>query len=1326
MSTVGPLEGLTSAVGDELTELAGFRSTRLTAQVLPAQTVQTGVNNASSAAGTIVTFPGGTLIPAVSAGQIFYVRSGTGNGQYLDILSVDSDAQITLNGTLPVGAFTSQSWEIQIAAETSLPVETTLNWPATGTVFLDGVRYIYASTTPTTLDGIEHFDGVDFVGGAKQQHEPVAEVLDFTRDFSGLDITRRSLLVDFASSDDLTRLGANLNVPRPPSLQDDEIYRKLIKAVAYAPRGTIYAMEQALDALLGETQLDFGTLNAAGTGDPTVITLASGTFDAAVEPGHRFRITDAPENPDIEGKTILIETVDSTTQVTLQAGFGEDFSNVSWEITEPNWEIFEDLTLGSINNTCTVFFRSINQAADEFAGKTFLDGEELVALSSTTAATLAQTPIRVAGARLAPEPGQFGVRRIDSGTASASCTGGPPDGSLPLTVTGPASTFDTRVSPGDLFIVKSGPLAGQRATIQSRDSDTQLTLGPLRGQAQRQFEDVVIAKGSLLNYTATSTTLTLSAGTFPAEVLPGMAIRITGRTVATGTGLGRIDEIDTIAANRESLDTLSSFGAINLVDVDWEVIVREGTGFTDVDWEIIREVSDFRRYKPSAEEYIEYPGDTGTTIWSYQGVGAEGTYATLTDDATYGEFLRLTRNVAEQTFYRRALRILPESRATFECTMRMPSGGDAVETDGQQMFMRMSDGERDIFVGAIEDAGGTYGLIGFYKPSISRWLNQAGALTAMGTPSGDSQTITQTGGSFYSAMVGRYITIYEGATNPENLGRFLVTGFTDVNNIVIYNPDGVNETTAIRWTFGLDDQQGVGQGIAQGRHDFLLFDTFKIVKEGRSTVKLYKNGHLIDIAEYAAFDTTSNRRIEFGAGGTNNTSVDVRQVDWSARSDDFDLWNAHVARGAITNSGNNTPGELQDLDANAFFASGDVGKRIRVRSIDINTGGVGALGRNARGEWEISTFTDANNIEFIGPTHLGASFDSSYGDRITIENKPDAFIVPDMLGPNQQIEILTGPNTGTYDIDRFIELREVPAVQATATFIIPDPTELLDGETFTLIDTLQGPATFEFKKTAAHVVTAGNVEVNIEGFLIAGLVAGAIVTATNDAFNQGIIGITATTPGTSVTFTQSRAGIAGNTSTSTTVASALFVIEDFDGGLEATTAIRDLTENDDGTALTTYEAYTPLESTATYDFIQKTHMLEVSNPPTGGFDTSDSDQWRLIPTFEPADEATVELTDAGSIAGAVLTFRQDLADHGIASGEVVAVERSLVLSAQVIAPGESNDIFSSPPPEYTYYPFYLFDGFGYARTVLDFLTAAGVIPDFDHFFRDDAGPHIIP
>src|SRR5687767_3378613 len=99
-----------------------------------------------------------------------------------------------------------------------------------------------------------------------------------------------------------------------------------------------------------------------------------------------------------------------------------------------------------------------------------------------------------------------------------------------------------------------------------------------------------------------------------------------------------------------------------------------------------------------------------------------------------------------------------------------------------------------------------------------------------------------------------------------------------------------------------------------------------------------------------------------------------------------------------------------------------------------------------------------------------------------------------------------------------------------------------------------------------------------------------------------------------------------------------------------------------------------------------------------------------------------ELCDAGTRSGAVLTFRQNLTAFGIAAGEVVAVQRSRVLTGQVIDPRDVNEFVN---PDYDFFPFYLFDNIGSAAEIVDLLLAAGVIPEFDKLIRDSAGLHIL-
>ena len=413
-------EAIFSSIGDELTELSGFYTTRMTGPVQTENQFQTATSGADFAGdpAVIVTLSSGTFDPAVAAGQRFRVLSGPAAGSSALILSRDSGVQITLQATLTgVAAFTDEAWEIVNDAATSLPVENTLGFPTSGRVVVQGRVYAYTSTTATTIDGITYDDGTGTVtSGVAQDHTTLAEVADFSRTMSALDIYRNSFLVDTATGTDLDIVGNNVGVPRPAELSDDDIYRELIKAIAYAPRGTIFAIEQALDVLIG--------------------------------PGL--------------------------------------------------YEIFEDLTSGSpIQNHNRVFITVTGGGANErFAGKAYLesgDGDEL-SLDDDTTLTMPDTAfIKIHGIQPQAEEGPFDVDGSTVNQASSVDLG--------ITITGPASTFSDRIISGDIFELTDGNFGGVRATVVSRDSDQQLTLGVVQGLPNPSSE---LAGGIGLNFTNAS------------------------------------------------------------------------------------------------------------------------------------------------------------------------------------------------------------------------------------------------------------------------------------------------------------------------------------------------------------------------------------------------------------------------------------------------------------------------------------------------------------------------------------------------------------------------------------------------------------------------------------------------------------------------------------------------------------------------------------------------------------------------------------------------------------------------------------------------------
>ncbi len=84
-------------------------------------------------------------------------------------------------------------------------------------------------------------------------HPPGSLVFDLSGNASALDHLRRGLLVDYAVGEDLDIIGRNLGLTRCAGVTQDQ-WRAIIKAVAYLPKTTIHAFDEALMALLGANQ----------------------------------------------------------------------------------------------------------------------------------------------------------------------------------------------------------------------------------------------------------------------------------------------------------------------------------------------------------------------------------------------------------------------------------------------------------------------------------------------------------------------------------------------------------------------------------------------------------------------------------------------------------------------------------------------------------------------------------------------------------------------------------------------------------------------------------------------------------------------------------------------------------------------------------------------------------------------------------------------------------------------------------------------------------------------------------------------------------------
>ena len=211
--------------------------------------------------GTGYTWNGTTTVTSsdtseVGVGQ--WIRLDT-DGQWFEVTAVDPNVSVTVANpfslTIPSGATSSSRSgnPVTVKVPNSLSVETVVGWEDSGTVTVEGAVYAYATRTlsPPTLGGITHDLAGVTTPGLRRDHRELAPVTDTTKARSAVDLARRGMLVDFAEGEDLNALGRNLGVLRFPFLESDDVFREVVKALAYNPKGTIYGLELALDALVG-------------------------------------------------------------------------------------------------------------------------------------------------------------------------------------------------------------------------------------------------------------------------------------------------------------------------------------------------------------------------------------------------------------------------------------------------------------------------------------------------------------------------------------------------------------------------------------------------------------------------------------------------------------------------------------------------------------------------------------------------------------------------------------------------------------------------------------------------------------------------------------------------------------------------------------------------------------------------------------------------------------------------------------------------------------------------------------------------------------------
>lgn len=141
------------------------------------------------------------------------------------------------------------------AVATFFTVESTLDWPSSGTVYVDGTVYTYASKTVTTLEGVSYVDNGVTIPNTKA-HPIESRVIEYSRTFSAIDQLRGSLSFNTATGTALTSLARDNGVFRPQGLADDASFRTLAQGYAYAPKGTLRTIKEMFDAMFGAANVE--------------------------------------------------------------------------------------------------------------------------------------------------------------------------------------------------------------------------------------------------------------------------------------------------------------------------------------------------------------------------------------------------------------------------------------------------------------------------------------------------------------------------------------------------------------------------------------------------------------------------------------------------------------------------------------------------------------------------------------------------------------------------------------------------------------------------------------------------------------------------------------------------------------------------------------------------------------------------------------------------------------------------------------------------------------------------------------------------------------
>jgi hypothetical protein len=144
------------------------------------------------------------------------------------------------------------------AIPTTFTVESVYGWPSEGRVAVQGTLYRYTSRTDTSLAGIAWFDGATWRDGIKRTHQSFEDVWDQSNRRSLIDQIKRNVFVETAEGQYLDALARNVGIRRRAWVTSDDLFRRIVQAIAFSPRGSLWCIEALMAAILGKRTDDDG------------------------------------------------------------------------------------------------------------------------------------------------------------------------------------------------------------------------------------------------------------------------------------------------------------------------------------------------------------------------------------------------------------------------------------------------------------------------------------------------------------------------------------------------------------------------------------------------------------------------------------------------------------------------------------------------------------------------------------------------------------------------------------------------------------------------------------------------------------------------------------------------------------------------------------------------------------------------------------------------------------------------------------------------------------------------------------------------------------